>query len=90
MAGKASVFASGGLFYAMDKISKNTLIDMVLDAAHRELGEEIADERIARHVQQSLDTVARMRGDKPANLLSVLTRWENQKQVYLERQSVTA
>lgn len=68
MAGKASVLASRPLHYALDSLSKNTLIDFVVDLARAELGEDACDDAVVAWIQGRIDPVVRVRGDKPVFL----------------------
>ena len=68
MAGKLSVFACGRLVVAMEKITKNQLIDLVLDLALLDVGEDATDEALVAWVQQRMETVWRFRGDRRKEL----------------------
>ncbi len=68
MAGKTCVFTSRRLYFALDTLSKNALIDLVVDRVRAELGESTSDEVIAEHIQDWLGPVIRERGDKPVSL----------------------
>lgn len=82
MAGKASVFASRRLWYAIDKMSKNALIDMVVDRVRAEIGEDASDEAIAEKVQEWLGPVARERGDRPVSLLGAMQHLDANDEAY--------
>lgn len=53
----------------MDDLSKNTLIDLVIDLARAELGETADAESVLGWVQQKLEPVHRMRNDRPVDLI---------------------
>lgn len=76
MAGKATVFASPRLDYAMQQLSKNTLIDLMLDRVRAEIGADADDETIAAKVQEWLSPVCNHRGDKPPRLIHRLETWD--------------
>lgn len=79
MAGKPITRASRGVAYAIEHLSKNTLADIVLDRLAAEIGEDATDGDVVRHLQRWVDTVQRLRGDKPTALLPLLIRWEKQE-----------
>jgi len=68
MAGKSCVLASRHLSYALEKLSKNTLIDLVVDMTRGTVGENASDVVIARSLQPFIDAVLRMRSDRPMSL----------------------
>ena len=68
MSRKPPVFCRGGLLVAMESLSKSQLIDLVMDLACGELGEDTEDESVLYWVQQRLNTVLVHRGDRPVNL----------------------
>lgn len=86
MAGKAIQFSqSAALNRALDKMSKNTAIDMLLDLCHREIGELATDEEIANWFSIALEPVARVRGDKPINFAAEMARQYEASRAYRER-----
>lgn len=68
MADKAPVSCSPPLDFAMDKASKNQLIDLIADLARGELGERASDEQVIDWLQSRLATVWQYRGDKGYSL----------------------
>jgi hypothetical protein len=82
MAGKAPVLASRQLHFAMDKLSKNFLIDLVVDRVRAEIGENADDETIARTVQAWIRPVGRMREQGTPDLLDEMARLEINDQHY--------
>lgn len=74
MAGKPITRGSPRVAYAIGRLSKNTLADIVLDRIGAEIGEDADDEAVLAHLQTWLDTVARLRGDKPVDLIQVKGR----------------
>lgn len=85
MAGKASVYASRRLFYALDQLSKNTLIDLVIDRIRLDVGEDARDEVIARTIRDWLGPVARLRKDRAPDLVGAMERWDRQAEAYRAR-----
>jgi hypothetical protein len=85
MAGKASVFASVPLWAALDKLSKNALLDLVVDRARAELGETATDDSILETIQGWIGPVQRQRGDKPINLLAAHDHFIRQSNAARER-----
>jgi cupin superfamily acireductone dioxygenase involved in methionine salvage len=77
---------SGRVAYAIDRLSKNTLADIVLDRVHAEIGEGASDEQIMAHLQGWLETIARVRGDKAPDLVGLLTRPDRAEAKRHERQ----
>lgn len=76
MAGKSLVLTdSKQLRLALDSLTKNTAIDMLLDLCHQEIGELASDMEIANWFTQTLEPVARVRGDKPINFAGVMARY---------------
>lgn len=74
MAGKVCVLASRELAYALDKLSKNALIDLVVDRARAEIGEEEADDAVAELIQGWIGPVSRARGDRAVDLLAAIAQ----------------
>jgi len=68
MQGKSCVLASKRLEYAIDAVSKATLLDLVVDRARAEIGENATDEAVVELVQKWLDPVVICRGGKIPNL----------------------
>lgn len=72
MAGKPIVCGSTRIAYVMHHISKNTLADIILDRIGAEIGEDATDEQVLACLQPWLETVARLRGDRPISLTALL------------------
>lgn len=70
MAGKRCVFASDPVFCAMDCLSKNQLIDLVIDLCRAELGEDASDDAVIGWVTSKIGPTWRMRKDKPVDLFA--------------------
>lgn len=84
MAGKMIMLSdSKPLRYALDKISKNTALDMLLDLCHAEIGELASDLEIANWFTQVLDPVAHVRGDKPLNVAAELAKFSKASAEYV-------
>lgn len=64
MAGKACVLASSELAFALDRMSKNTMIDLVVDRARAELGEDASDDEVADLLENWARPVFQARGDQ--------------------------
>ena len=80
MAGKPITRASRAVARVIDSLSKNTIADLLLDRIQGEIGDGAADEDVLTRLQPSLDTVARIRGDKPVNLIGLLKRFAGAEQ----------
>lgn len=87
MAGKPITRSICRVAYALDRLSKNTLADIILDRIAAEIGEDASDEQLLAHLQSWLDTVQRLRGDKRVNLTGLLRRHDHYQAIYRERQS---
>lgn len=89
MAGKPSAYASRRLGYALDALSKNALIDIVIELAKQSRWHDYEDESddatIVCQIQQWLDPVAKARGDRPANLAGRLAQYDVSLKAYDER-----
>lgn len=86
MAGKAITRASNRVARVIDHLSKNTLADLLLDRIAAEIGEHATDEQVLAHLQPQLNTIARLRGDKPVSLAGLMQRFDGAEQRYLERE----
>ncbi len=86
MAGKPITRSSGRVAYAIDRLSKNALADIILDRVAAEIGEDASEEQVLARLQGWIDTVLRLRGDKPVSLTGALKRLERTEAAYLERQ----
>ncbi len=75
MAGKGPAIASRGVFYALEGLSKNTLIDLVADIAQGEVGIEIeSSAEILAWIQKRLEPVHRARRQKSVDLVGELSK----------------
>lgn len=86
MAGKASVLASSRLFYAMDKLSKNALIDLIVDRARAEIGEDADDESVAELIEGWIRPVANVRNDRSLSLRSAMADLDAKNADYIRKQ----
>lgn len=68
MAGKMTVFASRRLQYAIDKLSKNALIDVLVHRAIEKIGVGASDEQIASVLQEWIAAPCHNRGDRGLSL----------------------
>jgi hypothetical protein len=68
MAGKPITRGSRRVAYAIDGLSKNAMADIILDRVAAEIGEGATDAEVIAHLQPWIDTILRLRGDKPLNL----------------------
>jgi hypothetical protein len=80
---KPSVMASRRLFYALDQISKNTWIDVIVNHAKvrcllnpRSGGVGPTDEDIADVIQAMLDSALAVRNDKPQSIARMVTQYD--------------
>lgn len=85
MAGKPITRGSRRVAYALDALSKNTLADLLLDMVQAEIGDGADDESIVAAIQPRLETVARLRGDRPVSLTGLLKRYDDTEARYLTR-----
>lgn len=85
MAGKACILASRTLAFALDELSKNALIDLIVDRAQAQIGAEMSDEQLAREIQGWIDPVIRVRGDRPVSLARAFARLDASEKAYRER-----
>lgn len=81
---QATVFCSRRLFYGMDKLSKNALIDILIDRAKAEIGENATDEQLADTIQQWITPVAQYRNDKAPMLRACLVKIDQISDAYLK------
>jgi hypothetical protein len=86
MVGKPITRGSRRVADLVDRLSKNTLADIVLDRVGAEIGEDATDEQVLAHLQRWLDTVLRLRGDRPLNLLAVQGGLDRAEARYLGRE----
>jgi hypothetical protein len=82
MAGKACVFASRALAYALDGYSKNALIDLVVDLSRGELGETATDEEVMMWVDSKMTPTRNYRQDKVAHLSKRFKIFQDQESKY--------
>jgi hypothetical protein len=82
MAGKPCVLASRPLAFALDALSKNALIDILVDVARASVGAEAPDAAIIEWLQPVLDTVAFHRSDPRVNLQAKLDRLKRHNRLY--------
>ena len=87
MAGKACVLTSRRLFYAMDELSKNTLIDLVVDRVRAELGEEACDDAVASVIQDWLSPICNLRGGRQHNLKDKMSAFDRIQERYKSQQA---
>lgn len=85
MAGKSMTMASRRLAYAVDKVSKNALADLVIDRIRIEIGDAATDEQIAATLAEWFGPVWRMRGDKPVSFVGEMERLDRNDADYLAR-----
>lgn len=85
MAGKAITRGSRRVARVVDKLSKNTLADLVLDKIAAEIGEDATDEQVLAHLQPQLNTIARIRGDKAVNLASLMALYDRADEEHRRR-----
>lgn len=82
MQGKAPVLCSIPLAYALDKLTKNQLIDLVADMNRKSHGEDISDDVILSSIQKDMDPIWRTRGDTPVLLTAAYTKFEKAAEAY--------
>jgi hypothetical protein len=72
VAGKAAILATRRLHYALDKLSKNALIDLVVDRARADIGEDADDEALAETIQRWINPVLTIRQDHLVGLTGAM------------------
>lgn len=74
MSGKCSAVSSTRVADALNRLSKNALIDLVYDRACLETGyaDDAADEDVAKIIQGWLIPITSARGDRPIDLLGLM------------------
>jgi hypothetical protein len=83
MAGKPLVTVGRAAAYALDQISKNTALDMLVDMVRGELGEDASDEAVLQRLQTTYEAACRLRQQKPTmNLLGLSHRWTRSAQEF--------
>lgn len=86
MAGKATQIASPRIAYALDSMSKNALIDLVVDMSCGAIGEGSNDDAVAASIQPHVNAVCRVRKDKPVSLHAMMQRRDEFDRTYRQRQ----
>jgi len=84
MQGNPPVLATRGVAFALDSLSKNTLIDFLADLANSTLGMDAKDETKLELIEQWLEPVQIARGDNPTKLLARLQRLQASDRKYVE------
>jgi hypothetical protein len=75
MAGKPPVFADLALYWTLDDLTKNQLIDLAVDLATAEVGEDASNDAIVAWLQPRMDTVWSHRKDKAIPLKAKLAHY---------------
>lgn len=83
MAGKNPVLASHHLYLALDVLSKNQLIDFVVDMARAELGESATDAQVIAWIQPKIATIWNHRGDKYQSLQAAYDRRKQNEERFI-------
>lgn len=76
MAGKVSDYTSKRLHRVLDKLSKNTWIELAVDRAKATIGEDSTDDQIIDVLEEWLSPVCRMRGDRLPGLKEQAMRYD--------------
>ena len=87
---KGTILAGRRLTYALDRLSKDALIDLIVDRARTEIGEDACDEDIADLVQMWANPVMRIREDRAVFLRGMLTRLDRIDAEVLRREQPRA
>lgn len=87
MAGKSIKRGSNRVAYVIYHLSKNTLADIVINRIKAEVGED-SDEIILERLQQWLNPIAILRGDKPPNLVALAKRFDSASHYYQVRKAL--
>ena len=89
MAGKTTVICSRRLHYALDNLSKNTLIDILVDRAKLETGndnsDDATDEQIADVIQEWAAGVTAVRADRCPDFRAAIDRIDRSDAGYRAR-----
>ncbi len=85
MAGKPLATVGRAAAYALDQISKNTALDMLVDMVRGELGEDASDEAVLMRLQTMHEAACRMRQQKPMNLVGLSHRWTRSAEEHLRK-----
>lgn len=86
MAGQKPELCSRRLAYALDKLSKNTLIDIIADLAVMNVGEEGAsDEELAGTIQAWVDPVLRVRSGRRIDLAAQMAIFDSHEERYRKK-----
>jgi len=78
---------SRGLSHAIDKLSKNALADVLIDVIRGTVGADATESVVIENLQPFVDTVLRMRKDKPVPLAGGVAEWERHAADYKRRQA---
>lgn len=84
MAGKPPYFASGAFTYALDCLSKNTLIDVLVDLVRAQIGEEASDYQVAAWLQPTINVIMHHRGDPRVDLQKRMINWRRDAKIYTD------
>ena len=79
---KPPALVSRRLAYGLDTLSKAALVDLVVDLARREIGEDATDDALATTIEQMHGPIARARGDKPPKILDAMRRVDRNDAAY--------
>jgi hypothetical protein len=83
MAGKPLVTVGRAAAFALDQISKNTALDMLVDLIRGELGEDASDDAVLMRLQTTYEAACRLRQQTTMNLLGLSHRWTRSAQEFL-------
>jgi hypothetical protein len=87
--GKPTVLASGALRYALESLSKNQLIDLIVDRVGAEIGEEASDLDVANKIQEWLTPVFALRNDRAVSLPTKMRKWDLHAEKYRNKDILT-
>jgi hypothetical protein len=90
MAGKQPVFCSKPLNCAMQNLSKNQLIDYVVDSARMFVGEDATDDQVLDYIQGRMETVWHHRGDRAVSLAEKHAAYVRASEAYQQAQHRSA
>jgi hypothetical protein len=82
MAGNAPAFIGRPAYLAIDKLSKNTLIDLVSDLCRREIGETASDAEVVAWIEKEVEPVHLARHQRFVGLVAAMNKYEKSDEAY--------
>lgn len=85
MAGEGTRMAGRRLAYALGRLGKDALIDLVIDRARVEIGDDASDEALADAIQGWIDPVLWARRDRPMSIRGTMEAQDRMHEEYRRR-----